>query len=137
MKDHDFSATILVDKTPKETEEIEGGTNKLDDEFSYHYKDVHRCKMKLTEVIPGKKIVWLVLDNYFNFIQDQTEWKGTKVSFEISEQGDKTQVAFTHIGLVPAYECYDICANAWGGYITGSLHNLIETGKGEPNPKEI
>jgi len=26
--------------------------------------------MKLTEVIPGKKVVWLVSDNYFNFTKD-------------------------------------------------------------------
>lgn len=46
------------------------------------------------------------------------------------------QVRFTHAGLVPAYECYDVCSNAWGEYITGSLRKLITTGKGEPNPVE-
>jgi hypothetical protein len=39
-------------------------------------------------------------------------------------------------GLVPAYECYDVCSNAWGQYITGSLRKLITTGTGEPNPVE-
>ena len=48
-------------------EEIEGGTEKLNDEFNYHYKDVHKCKMKITEFIPGKKVVWHVLDNHFSF----------------------------------------------------------------------
>jgi hypothetical protein len=146
MNKQDFSTTILVDQSPKEvfdavnnvrgwwSEQIEGDTDKLNDEFKYHYKDLHNCRMKLTEVIPDKKVVWLVIDNYFNFTEDQTEWKGTKVSFEVSKQGDKTQLVFTHIGLVPEYECYDICSDAWGNYIRSSLRGLIETGKGQPNP---
>lgn len=118
------------------SEEIEGNTAKLNDEFTYHYKDVHRSKMKLIEVVPDKKVVWLVLDNYFNFTKDKTGWKDTKVSFEISEKGGKTQLVFTHIGLIPRYECYDICSDTWGNYIRGSLKNLIEKGKGQPNPAE-
>jgi hypothetical protein len=146
MENQNFTATILVDKSPEEvfnainnvrgwwSEQIEGRTDKLNEVFDYHYKDVHRCKIKITELVPGKKVAWLVLDNYFNFIKDQTEWKNTVISFEIFRDGNKTKMVFTHIGLVHAYECYDICSNAWGNYITGSLRNLIETGKGAPNP---
>jgi hypothetical protein len=92
--------------------------------------------MKLVEVIPDKKVVWLVLDNYFSFIKDQSEWKGTKVIFEISEKDGQTQLHFIHQGLVPQYECYEICHDAWSNYIKNSLRNLITTGKGQPNPKE-
>jgi hypothetical protein len=74
-----------------------------------------------------------VQDNYFNFTQDETEWKDTRISFEISKRGDRTEVHFTHIGLVPQYECYDVCSNGWNTYINGSLHSLITTGKGLPN----
>ncbi len=28
------------------------------------------------------------------------------------------------------------CNDAWTSYIQGSLHSLITTGKGKPNPKE-
>ncbi len=148
MPDKNYTATISVDKTTEQaldavrnvrgwwSEEIEGSIDKLGDEFTYHYKDVHRCKMKLTELIPGKKVVWLVLDNYFNFTQDKTEWKGTKVIFEVSRKGGNTEICFTHEGLVPEYECFDVCSNAWGSYINGSLRSLITTGKGRPNPKE-
>jgi hypothetical protein len=148
MSTSDFSTTLLVDQTPNEvfhainnvrgwwSEEIEGGTEKLHDEFTYHYQDVHRCTMKLIEVVPDKKVVWLVKDNYFNFTKDKSEWKGTKISFEISKKDNKTQIRFTHQGLVPEYECYDICYNAWTQYIQKSLSSLITTGKGQPNPKE-
>ncbi|MBC7888718.1 MAG: SRPBCC domain-containing protein [Ferruginibacter sp.] len=145
MTTTDFTTTILVDQTPKQvfdainhvrgwwSEEIEGGTDKLNDEFTYHYEDVHRCKIKLIEVIPNEKVVWLVLDNYFKFTNDKSEWIGTKIFFEISKQDNKTRIRFTHLGLVPEYECYDICKNAWTQYIQQSLFSLITTGKGQPN----
>ena len=148
MNDQNFSTSFTVDQTPEEafaainnvrgwwSEEIEGGTDKLGDEFTYRYKDVHRCKMKIAEVIPGKKVVWHVLDNYFNFTEDKTSGRVHKLSFEIAKKGNKTEVRFTHLGLVPEYECFNVCSNAWGSYINGSLRSLITTGKGQPNPKE-
>ena len=148
MHDQNYTTTFTVDQTPEEavaaintvrgwwSEEIEGSTDKLGDEFTYRYKDVHYCKMKLTEVIPGNKVVWLVLDNYFDFTEDKSEWKGTEITFEVSEKGNKTEIRFTHLGLVPEYECFDVCSNSWGFYIKGSLRSLITTGNGQPNQKE-
>jgi len=92
--------------------------------------------MSITEFVPGKKVVWHVLQNYFNFVKDKTEWTGTDVVFEIAKKGDKTEVRFTHVGLVPAYECYGVCSDAWGSYITGSLRRPHYHGKGKPNPIE-
>ena len=147
MSNQDFTTTIVVDQSSKQvfdainnvrgwwSEEIEGGTEKLNDIFLYHYKDVHMSKMKLIEVDPNKKVVWLVLDNYFSFIKDETEWVGTKVIFEIVEKDGKTQLRFTHYGLTPQYECYQICFDAWTNYIQNSLRNLVTTGKGNPTPK--
>jgi hypothetical protein len=145
MTTSDFTTAILVDQTPEEafrainnvrgwwSEEIEGNTSKLNDEFKYHYEDVHRCQLKLIEVIPDRKVVWLVKDNYFKFTKDKSEWTGTKIIFEISRVDNKTQVRVTHVGLVPEYECYAICRDGWSNYINNSLYGLITTGKGQPN----
>lgn len=148
MTTTDFTTTILVDNSPSEvfnainnvrgwwSEEIEGDTNKLNDEWSYHYQDVHHCKMKIVEFIPNKKVVWLVMDNHFSFTKDKTEWKGNKIIFEITEKENQTQLQFTQEGLVPEYECYDICQGAWNTYIQKSLRSLITTGSGQPNGKD-
>ena len=145
MQNQNFTTTLMVDQTPEEvfnainnprgwwTEEIEGSTEKLNDEFNYHYEDVHRCKMKIIEFIPNEKVVWLVLDNYFKFTKDKSEWTGTKIIFEISEKDGKTQIHFTHLGLVPEYECYEVCRDGWTNYLHNSLRSLITTGKGQPN----
>jgi hypothetical protein len=153
MKTPDFSTTLVVAQTPKEafdainnvrgwwSENIEGNTDQLNAEFLYHYKDVHICKMKIVEFVPNKKIAWRVLNNHFNFTKDKSEWVNTRIVFEISEpsglqEDGKTQIRFTHEGLVPQYECYQVCFDAWTSYIQGSLKDLITTGKGKPNTKE-
>ncbi len=148
MSSPNFATAFSVDKSPEEafnaiknirgwwSEEIEGSADKVGEEFTYHYKGSHRCTMRLTEAVPGKRVVWLVLDNYFDFTEDKSEWKGTTIRFEISSKGDKTEVCFTHLGLVPEYECFDVCSTSWGSYINGSLKRLINTGKGHPNQKD-
>ncbi|MES3016806.1 MAG: SRPBCC domain-containing protein [Bacteroidota bacterium] len=148
MTPNSFTKTITVDQSPAEaynaiqnfrawwSEDIEGSTDKLNEEFFYHYKDIHLCKVRLIEAVPEKKLVYLVLDNEFNFIEDKTEWVNTQLVFEITEEDGKTNVKFTHDGLVPEDACFNVCNDAWTGYITKSLYKLITTGKGEPNPKE-
>lgn len=143
-----FTTSFNVNQTPKEvfqaiqdfrawwSMEIEGKTNVLNEIFFYHYKDVHLCKIKLIEQITDKKLVYLVTENQFNFTQDQSEWVNTKLIFEIELQGTSTQLTFTHEGLIPTYECYQVCEDAWTSYIQGSLNSLITTGTGKPNPKE-
>ncbi|MDA4115065.1 MAG: SRPBCC domain-containing protein [Thaumarchaeota archaeon] len=148
MKSQNYTTAFTVDQTPKEAFDainnvrgwwsgnIEGSTDKLGDEWTYRYEDIHYSKQRITELVPGKKVAWLVLDSALNFVEDKDEWNGTKITFEISKKGDKTEVRFTHAGLVPAYECYGACSNAWGSYINGSLRKLITKGKGQPNKKE-
>ena len=143
MATKDFTTTILVDQTPQEVfkainnvrgwwqGEIEGSTGKLNDEFNYRMGEFHFSKQKLVEVIPDKKVVWLVTDSKLNSFKNQSEWTGTKIIFEISEKDHKTQVRFTHQGLAPEIECYGDCSNAWNLLVQQSLFSLITTGKGK------
>lgn len=148
MNNTSFTSSIMVTKSPIEaykaikdfrgwwSEEIDGNTDRLNESFFYHYKDIHLCKMKLIEMIPEKRLVYLVTENEFNFVKDKTEWVDTRLVFDIVKDGTQTKVKFTHEGLTPEYECYDVCNDAWTGYITKSLKSFIETGKGNPNPKD-
>jgi Activator of Hsp90 ATPase homolog 1-like protein len=137
MNDQNLTIAFSVDQTPQEvfdaiinvrgwwTGKIEGSTDKLGDEFSYRYEDVHYSKQKLTEVVPHRKVVWEVLDADLSFAEDKSEWKGTKIIFEVSKRGDKTEMRFTHLGLVPDFECFDACSKGWGYYINDSLRKFI------------
>jgi hypothetical protein len=92
--------------------------------------------MKVVEFAPGKKVCWLVLDSYFSFTRETTEWLGTKICFDISQKDNQTQITFTHQGLTKKYECYEVCRVAWQELIHLSLKELITTGKGRPNPRK-
>ena len=143
MNDQDFTTTILVEQTTNEVfnainnvagwwqGEIEGSTKELNDEFDYRMMEFHFSKQKVVEIIPNKKVIWLVTDSNLNSFKHKSEWTGTKIIFEISEINNKTQLRFTHIGLVPNNECYGDCSNAWEQLVQQSLFSLITTGKGK------
>jgi len=145
MKTKNYTTSFTVDQSPEEvfdainnvrgwwSEEIDGSTDKLCAEFKFHHKDIHRSTQKITELVPGKKVVWHVSESQINFVKDKTEWKGTDIVFEISKKDGKTALRFTHVGLVPAIECYGDCSGAWGFLINESLRSLITAGKGQPN----
>lgn len=142
MKTSDFTTTILVEQSPKEvigaisspshwwSGEVEGMALRLNDEFTYRYEDLHYSRQRVVEMVPDQKVVWLVTESIINYAEDKNEWTGTKISFEISQRENKTQLRFTHIGLDQGVECFDSCSNSWSQLIHQSLFSLITTGKG-------
>ena len=110
--------------------EIEGDTKELNDEFTYRMTGHHYSKQQIVESIPNEKVVWLVTDSELKFAH-KNEWTDTKIIFEIKEINNKTQVRFTHVGLIPAFECYGDCSWAWSALMQESLVSLITTGKGK------
>jgi Activator of Hsp90 ATPase homolog 1-like protein len=148
MQNKNFNITFLVEQTPNEvfnainnvrgwwSEELEGNSEKLNDEFSYRHGEFHYSKHKLIEVDHDKKVVWLTIDSKLTFVKEQDEWNGTKMIFEILKQGGKTKLMITHLGLVPEFECFDACSKGWTHYLQNSLLPLIITGTGKPDPKQ-
>jgi hypothetical protein len=148
MSEHNFTTTLAVDRSAAEvfaaicnvrawwSQEIVGRAERVGDTFKHHFKDLHRCEIAVKELVPGKKVVWTVLENYFSFTEEPAEWKGTDIVFELARDGGKTVLTFTHAGLVPAFQCYLACTDGWRFYIHDSLSELIATGKGRPNVGE-
>lgn len=143
-----FTSSLSFDQSPQEvfaavtnvrdwwSANIEGVADQADGEFTYRHKDLHRCTIRVTEIASPTRVVWNVVENYFDFTDDATEWMGTEIRFDIVRNGSKTELRFTHLGLVPAYECFEICSHSWDFYLHTSLRGLIRTGKGLPNPVE-
>ncbi len=141
-----YTTSFTVEQTPREafdairnirgwwSGEVAGNSDKLGAEFTYRVPGMHYSMQKVTEFVPGEKIVWHVEDAELTFIKDRSEWKGTDIVFEIARKGGKTEVRFTHRGLVPTVECYDKCAPSWEALVTGNLRRLIQTGKTQPSP---
>ncbi len=149
MSTENLTIAYTVNSTPEEvftaitnvrgwwSGEIDGRTDEPGAEFTYRYQDVHRSTQRISELVPGKRVAWHVLDGYLAFVEDKAEWTGTDIVFDIAPQGDGTEVRFTHIGLAPDDECFDSCSTAWRFYVGTSLRNLITAGQGAPNPQEV
>ncbi len=148
MENQSFSTSFIVNKTPSQafaaindvrgwwTENLAGNTQKLHDEFSVRFGDVHYSNQKLVEVIPDAKVVWLVTESNLSFTENKAEWTGSRIVFELLPKLNQTEITFTHAGLVPSLECFGACSQAWTGYVQNSLKDLITIGKGNPERKE-
>jgi hypothetical protein len=149
MSENSYTTTVFIDRAPQQvfdgindvrswwSQEVEGATDQVGAEFRYRGHDEadtveHLSRIRVSELVPGQRVVWRVVDNYMSFIDDQSEWKDTEIRFELSESGGGTALRFTHVGLVPTYECFDVCQDAWGFYIRTSLPSFVTTGRGAP-----
>jgi hypothetical protein len=85
------------------------------------------------ESLTSSNIVWMVEDALIRIpqLQNQTEWIGTKIIWEIISEGPGTILRLTHIGLNSKFECYDICSDGWKEFAQ-SLKAYLETGEGFP-----
>ncbi len=142
MENKDFTTTILVNQSPAEVYnainnvrgwwqgEIVGSTTNLNDEFTYKMKEFHCTKQTIIQMIPHKKVVWLVTESSINFVANKNEWLNTTIHFDITQEKNQTKLSFTHQGLAPILECYGGCSGGWQKLINQSLQSLITMGKG-------
>lgn len=139
-----FTATIEVSKSPQIVfnsitndvakwwggPDLAGNSANLNDEFTVSHPGAHYSKQKLVEVVLDKKVVWLVTESTLNWLQkDKHEWTDTKMIFNISIEGNKTILNFTHEGLFPEKECYAMCSKGWNTVLNDYLYNLITENK--------
>ncbi len=141
MKKQDFHKSILTSASAEEafkkissvskwwTANFKGSAKKVNDVFTLRFGE-NKFTFKVVEVVPNKKLVWLVTDCYMPWLKNKTEWKNTKIVFEISEGKNQTRIDMTHVGLVPGIECYNVCEEGWNQYFGESIPELLATGKG-------
>jgi len=144
MKNKDFTCSITANVTAEEATEaisqvwvwwakdFTGRAEKLDDEFTVRFGETF-VTFNITELVPNTRVVWTATDCYLPWLNDKTEWTGTKLIFGISTENDQTTINFRHQGLVPDVECYDMCVKGWTQYIPGSLLKLLRDGVGQPS----
>jgi hypothetical protein len=139
MTDRSFTTAITVPQGPAAVfaaiqnmgawwAEIDGAADNVGDTFTHRYKDAHRCKLVVKEMVTNEKIVWSVVEHYFSFTENKAPWLGTTLVFDIAGDGDQTQLTFTHVGLVPEEACYHGCASGWTRIIQGALKDVITAG---------
>ncbi|MFJ9810333.1 SRPBCC domain-containing protein [Streptomyces sp. NPDC101158] len=85
--------------------------------------------MKVLEARPDERVVWEVVDG-------PEEWIGTRVRFDLKEEDGFTIVLFRHEGWKEPVEFMYHCSTKWAIFLM-SLKRLVETGKGEPAPRDV
>ena len=146
MSDNSLTIEIVVPQSPEEVftavtnvrawwhEGLQGESAAAGDQFTFDDGSL-RCRVRLTEATPARRVVWHVLNSHLDFIKDDDEWTDTRVIFDITRTPTGTVLRFTHQGLLPTSECYKECSRGWDFYINTSLPDLITTGAGQPITK--
>jgi len=144
MNDNSFTTTLTVDQSPEAVfatindprgwwaGTFEGKTHVLGAEFSYRYEALHFSKQRVTELVPGRKVVWTVTDSALQFAKPKDEWTGTKVVFDITRTGEQTEIRFQHVGLLPDFACYGPCSRGWTHVLRELAAHLASQEQREP-----
>jgi len=144
MKQQDYhcsiSAALSTDEALEQISDVsawwakhvEGSTRLLHDVFTVRFGTTH-VTFEISELIPGKKVVWSVTDCWLPFQEDKTEWTGTSVVWVVEPVAEGTRIEMTHVGLTPEVECFQNCQRGWNKHILESLTKLIDAGVGMPS----
>jgi uncharacterized protein YndB with AHSA1/START domain len=92
-------------------------------------KEIGGFDIKVLELQPSRHVLWQV-------VEGPSEWIGTKVSFELRQEGDYSIVLFKHQGWKEPVEFMHHCSTKWAIFLM-SLKSLVETGKGQPSPDDV
>lgn len=91
--------------------------------------DAGGIDMKVAELRPPERVLWEVADG-------PQEWLGTRVSWDLKQNGDYVVVLFKHEGWREPVEFMHHCSTKWGVFLM-SLKSLVETGEGSPDPHDV
>ncbi len=97
--------------------------------IEFHFGTNGRIHMKVLELDPARRVLWQVVDG-------PADWIGSKVSFDLKQEGEQTTVLFKHQGWSEQSEFMHHCSTKWASFLM-SLKSLIETGKGAPFPDDV
>lgn len=85
--------------------------------------------MKVLELQPAARVLWEVVDG-------PEEWIGTKVDWELKQDGAYVIILLKHQDWKEAVEFMHHCTTKWA-VVLMSLKSLVETGKGAPDPNDV
>ena len=137
-----ISAKISADEAMKRINNVpgwwgitfSGNSEKQNDQFIVKMTRDSFFNFTVAEMIPGKRVVWLITDCYMPWYQDKKEWANTKLIFDVTEKDGVTDLKFTHEGLTPEVECYKDCETGWNHWIKTSLFSYFTKGEGVFRP---
>ncbi len=105
------------------------GNCKVGGVIEFRFGTRGRIDMKVLELEAARRVLWQVVDG-------PKEWIGTKVSFDLKQDGDFTAILFKHQGWKEPVEFMHHCSSKWALFLM-SMKSLVESGKGAPYPDDV
>jgi uncharacterized protein YndB with AHSA1/START domain len=105
------------------------GEGKVGEMIRFRFGERGGFDMKVLALDPSRGVHWEVVGG-------PAEWIGTKVRFELRQEGGYTIVLFAHQGWREPVEFMHHCSTKWATFLM-SLKSLVETGKGDPWPNDV
>ena len=147
MSTNSYTREIIVSNTPDDAyraltsefdkwwTECSGPIIAVGDEVTFRFAPTY-WTMRATKLEPNKSVELECIEAHHihEGLPDsiRKEWEGTKLKWDIQQQGDSTKISFVHEGLVPSLDCYEICEMGWDHFIVNSLKKYLDSGKGSP-----
>ena len=129
-----ISAKKAIDKISNVSEwwgiNFTGSSKNQNDPFVVKMGGDSFFNFTVEELIPGKRIVWLVTDCNMPWYSDKKEWANTRLIFDLEEHDGITELNFKHEGLTPDVECYKDCEPGWTHWIQTSMFSYLTKGEG-------
>ena len=91
--------------------------------------DIGGFDIKVLELQPDRQVLWQVVGG-------PDEWIGTRISWDIRQEGEYAIVMFRHQDWREPVEFMHHCSTKWAIFLM-SLKALVETGTGQPNPVDV
>lgn len=151
MKKNSYTREIVVSNTPDAayravTSEFDkwwaissGPINAVGDMVTFRFDPTY-WMMRATKLVPNESVELECVEAHH--IHEglpaliRKEWEGTKLKWNIQQQGDNTKISFVHEGLVPSLNCYEICEMGWDHFFVNSLKKYLDSGNGSPGAIE-
>ena len=76
--------------------------------------------MRIERLEANREVRWRCTGAHIDVdrLTHKDEWVGTQLAFRLTPDGNgHTRLDFEHLGLVPAFECYDLCSNGWRHFL--------------------
>ena len=117
--------------------DLAGAAERPGDRFTIAFGKTQKT-FEILEAVPDERVVWKCVKAYINMasLTNKAEWEGTKMIWEVNPKKTGATLHFSHEGLTPDFECYNVCEAGWDTFLA-SLQSYINTGKGMPYQKAI
>lgn len=99
------------------------------DTIAFRFGEAGGFDMKVLDQRSDARVEWEVTDG-------PAEWIGTHVTFDLQQEDGQTIVLFKHRGWREPVDFMAHCSTRWATFLL-SLKQLVETGSGQPWPREV